>query len=413
MRRPHRPALSRTRVAVLGAGIMGASTALHLTRLGADVIVIDRAAAPFQGASRWNEGKIHLGYLYSADPTLRTAATMIPAGLDFAGQVAALTNARLETATAPADDIYLVHRDSVVPADAMADYFDRVTRAVRSSPAAPDYLVDVSAASVRALDPDELRSIADPSAVVAGFEVPERSVNTNTVADAYVVALEGDERIEVVLGESVVGVDRPDRDLSRGWYVRTAGGRHGPFDAVVNALWEGRPAVDRSVGHHPDTAPQHRFRVSLFVETDRPIDVPSAVIAVGPYGDVKNYDDRSFSLSWYPTGLLARNESLDPPREPRPSADDEAEIAASVFANLRQLLPWVAEIEAAASTVNVRGGWVYSQGQGSLDDPMATVHRRDLLGVTSVGTYHSVDTGKYSVAPTLAEGIARRIVDAG
>ena len=60
-------------VAVLGAGIMGSSAALLLSRRGAAVTLFDAQQRPLAGASRWNEGKIHLGFLYSADPSLRTA----------------------------------------------------------------------------------------------------------------------------------------------------------------------------------------------------------------------------------------------------------------------------------------------------------------------------------------------------
>ena len=70
-------------VAVLGAGIMGSATALLLARGGARVVLFDRAPRPFAGASRWNEGKIHLGHLYAADPSLQTARCVLPGGLAF------------------------------------------------------------------------------------------------------------------------------------------------------------------------------------------------------------------------------------------------------------------------------------------------------------------------------------------
>ena len=81
------------------------------------------------------------------------------------------------------------------------------------------------------------------------------------------------------------------------------------------------------------------------------------------------------------------------------------------FAALGGVLPWVGSIERAASEVRVQGGWVYSQGGGSLDDPGAAVHRRNRLGISRFGSYFSVDTGKYSVAPTLAERLARAVAD--
>ena len=78
------------RVAVLGAGIMGSCLSLFLARKGIDVTLFDMAPTPMGGASRWNEGKIHLGYLYSADPSLRTTRTLLPGGLAFSRLVSDL-----------------------------------------------------------------------------------------------------------------------------------------------------------------------------------------------------------------------------------------------------------------------------------------------------------------------------------
>ena len=199
-------------------------------------------------------------------------------------------------------------------------------------------------------------------------------------------------------------------DHAESWLVRTGSERHGPFDAVVNALWQGRPSIDRSAGHRPDVAEQHRYRVSLFVRTARRVDSPSAVLAFGPFGDVKRYGGRDFYLSWYPAGLLARGESVDPPPAPMLVDDERERIATTVWAELEAALPWVGEIKRAAMQVRVEGGWVYSQGRGALDDPGAGVHRRDRLGISRLGSYFSVDTGKYSVAPALAQRLARAIV---
>src|SRR5207302_7862408 len=133
------PGMTRRRVAVLGAGIMGASTALHLARLGVPVTVFDHENAPFRGASRWNEGKIHLGFLYAADPTLDTARAVLPGGLDFKDQVEALTAIALGPVTTTGDDLYLLHRDSVTAPHAASRYFTAVAELVRSHPEAHRY----------------------------------------------------------------------------------------------------------------------------------------------------------------------------------------------------------------------------------------------------------------------------------
>ena len=111
------------RVAVLGAGIMGSCVALRLARAGCSVTLVDQAAAPMSGASRWNEGKIHLGFLYAADTSGRTAAALLPGGLAFRTLIEELIDSSIEAAVTADDDIYLVHPHSIVDADAMERYF--------------------------------------------------------------------------------------------------------------------------------------------------------------------------------------------------------------------------------------------------------------------------------------------------
>jgi hypothetical protein len=389
---------------------MGASTALHLARRGRAVTVFDRADAPFCGASRWNEGKIHLGFLYAADSSMATARAVLPGGLAFREQVEQLTGVSLREATTGDGDHYLVHRDSVVPPDAVEAYLRNVAALVESRPDASRYLVDVSTCSVRVLSGAELQELADPEVVVAGYRVPEHSVDTQVVADAFVNALTENAMVELVLGHEVTAVEHGN-DGHDTWFVRTGADRHGPFAAVVNALWEGRPAVDLSIRHRPDVDQQFRYRVAMFVRTDRDVDAPCAVMGVGPFGDVKNFGRRNFYLSWYPLGLLASSEGETAPAVPVLSDDERRRLVPAMFDAMRARLPFVERIEESVVEARVEGGWVYSQGNGLLDDPQSTVHRRSRLGVSNVGTYYSVDTGKYSVAPWLAEGVARRIAN--
>ena len=86
-----------------------------------------------------------------------------------------------------------------------------------------------------------------------------------------------------------------------------------PFDVVINALWEGRPAVDASLGIQPIAPWSHRFRAAVFAYAPG-ISFPSAVLCTGPFGDVKCYADGRVYLSWYSAGLLAEGHAIEPPR---------------------------------------------------------------------------------------------------
>ncbi|GAA1055552.1 hypothetical protein GCM10017608_29760 [Agromyces luteolus] len=400
--------MTRRRVAVLGAGIMGSATAIELARRGLDVTLIDREPAPMSATSRWNEGKIHLGFLYGADPTTATAEHILPGSLVFGDRARELIGAELDGHVTREDDLYLLHRDSVVDADTMRRKFEAIGALVRRHPDAARYLVDVSDARVAELAPDELSAIAGDD-VVAGFRVPERSVDTRWFADRLAASVADEPRVTLRAGTTVVGAE-PLRSVDGAWRIRTADGDDEVADVVVNALWNGRLPIDVTAGVDPEPPWTHRFRLCVFVRTRTPQRVASALVAVGPFGDVKNYTDRDFYLSWYPEGLVAEGGELELDVPALPTGVDAEAFVERVRSALGRLIPGIGSILDDAEETLVHGGFVFAQGRGALDDPRSDLHRRDRFGVRRLGTYHSVDTGKYSTAPwsarILAEGIA-------
>lgn len=395
---------SGPRVAVLGAGIMGACLALYLARRGAAVTVFDKSRRPLDAASRWNEGKIHLGHLYSADSSLATARHVLPGGLLFRPLVEDLIATDLAPVITPQDDIYLCHRESVVSPDAMAAYMDEVTALVREHPDAGRYLTDASAARARRLGAAELAAVSGADSILAGFRVPERSVETTWVADRLAAALEAEARIELQLGTRVTAAAADDSPGP--WRVETAEGRFDGYDFVINALWEGRLEIDVTAGLAPPPVWSHRYRESLFLRTTEPVDTPCAVIATGPFGDVKNYNGRDFYLSWYPDGLRSDTSAVAPPSPENFESPRPANLPAAVFDRLQQHLPWIGEIRRRVERLHVGGGWVFAAGRGALSQPGSSLHRRSDYGVLRHGRYLSIDTGKYSTAPWLAREVA-------
>lgn len=398
------------RVAVLGAGIMGASTALMLSRAGLPVVLFDAAAAPFCGASRWNEGKIHLEHLYAADPSLATARRVLPGGLAFRPLVEDMIGASLDGAVTRTHDTYLVHENSVVDTAAMGAYLDAVTVLAASHPRARDYPGDLAMARPARLSPQELEADYDTQRIQAGFRVPERSVDTQWLADRYVATLRAEPRITQRMLTHVTSVRRDPR--SGRATVQTSEGADGPFDFVVNALWQDRLRIDAGLALPLPDEHNHRYRMSVFLRTRGRHELPSTVIATGPFGDVKNYDGRQFYLSWYPHGLQAEGNGVAPPPEPALRAADRMQVAQKILAELGAHVRGLPALVADAEQVRTEGGWVYASGSGALDDRKASLHRRDRVGIHRDGSYFSVDTGKYSIAPWLARDIADQILGA-
>lgn len=396
------------RVAVLGAGILGSSLALFLARAGVRVTLFDKADRPMAAASRWNEGKIHLGYLYAADPTLGTARHVLPGGLAFAPLLGRLIGANLRPHATAVDDIYLVHRDSVVDAATVRARFDAVGALIRAHPDARRYLTDVSAARAVPLGSSELATLAPGDDIVAGFRVPERSVDTRWAADRVAEAVDAEPRIDFRPRVTVTGA-APVAGVDGAWRVRCAAGDSEPYDVVVNALWNGRLPVDVAAGLDPEPPWTHRYRFCVFARTRTLVDLPSAIVAVGPFGDVKNYNGRDFYLSWYPVGLVAEGDGLEL-AEPAPLAGALRErFLDEVRAGLGAHIPGIGRVFDEAEELVVGGGFVFARGSGSIGDRASTLHARDRFGVRRRGAYRSVDTGKYSTGPWLAERLAREI----
>ena len=231
-------------------------------------------------------------------------------------------------------------------------------------------------------------------------------MSTLWVADRFVDALSAEPRIEQRMRTSVRDVRGSTDALASPLFVETDAGADGPFDYVVNALWEGRLAIDAGLGLPLPTTWSHRFRLSAFLRTAHSVDVPNTVIATGPFGDVKNYNGRDFYLSWYLTGLLAEGTAVKPPRLPALAEKDHARMIGEIFDRLGSFVRSVPALRSCSENVRLEGGWVYAAGQGSLADPNSTLHRRDRIGITHAGSYISVDTGKYSAGPWLAREIA-------
>lgn len=397
----------KKRIAVLGAGVMGSSLAINLARLGAHVTLIDRNRRPMAEASRFNEGKIHLGYLYGADATLQTARHILPGGLAFAPLMSELIDQDVSAHATSTDDLYLVDRDSLIGPDALAAHFDAVSELIRAHRDASRYLTDVSGATVSHLTSAELDGIASDR-ITAGFRVPERSVETGWVADVLAEAVLASPGVTFLPGVTVTGATPTDDGTSVA--VQGAPEFHDRFDIVVNALWGGRVEIDLTAGVAPARGWTHRVRWCLFIRTRSRVDVPSALIALGPFGDVKNYNGHDFYMSWYPAGLVAQGTgaTLTPP--PLPTGAGREQFIQAVREGLGDAIPRIHEVVDAADSIIVAGGHVFAEGRGTIGDPGSDLHRRDRFGATRVRNYVSVDTGKYSTAPWMARALAHQLM---
>ncbi|MEO1000371.1 MAG: hypothetical protein AAFW69_07175, partial [Pseudomonadota bacterium] len=192
----------------------------------------------------------------------------------------------------------------------------------------------------------------------------------------------------------------------------TAGGPLGPFDRVVNALWEGRLAIDATRGIRPGRPFLFRRKLALHLRLPGP-PLPTVTMVLGPYGDVVAFPGGHHYLSWYPTGCIARSTTLAPPPAflAAPDAAAGARLTDEMVAALTRIIPGVAGRIAAAGAPRLEGGTIFTWGETDVDDPESELHQRFDVGVTAhPGGYLSIDTGKYTLAPLFAAEVAARVL---
>src|SRR3954469_15080731 len=113
-------------VGVLGGGLQGCCVALALAAKGAKVLLFDRNETLLSRTAVANEGKIHLGYMYAAAPTLSASRTMMNGALAFAPFFERHLDIAIDALATSAPAAYVVHRDSQHPPDEVEAYIGAV-----------------------------------------------------------------------------------------------------------------------------------------------------------------------------------------------------------------------------------------------------------------------------------------------
>ena len=114
-------------VAILGGGFQGCCAAIELAERGIQVTLYEQNSILLAGAATANEGKIHLGYNYASDSSLKTVNTLLRGALSFAPKLQRYLDADVPLA-ASEPFVYAVHRDSQIK----VERFCHISRATHS-----------------------------------------------------------------------------------------------------------------------------------------------------------------------------------------------------------------------------------------------------------------------------------------
>ena len=401
------------RVGVLGGGLQGCCVALSLAQHGIHVTLFDRNDRLLSRAAVANEGKIHLGYMYANDPSYSTARMMMRGALSFAPFFARHLGLPYDSMTVSRPAVYVVHRDSQRTPEQVSQYLATVHALIRdaSEGRREAYFGRDLSDQPRTWTAGQREATFDPEFALAAFATPELAIDPVTLAEALRERIGADRRIDVRLDHEVLSVEDSDGlDVS----TDTSGGAvRERFDHVVNALWDGRLAINEKRALRPNRPWLHRLKygVSFRLPAGAKL-ATSATFVSGPFGEVVSYADGLTYLTWYPVCLQGTSRDVTPPEwSTYPPEPLRSHLLEGTLQALAQLVPSLRALNPQElKDVTVKGGVIVAWGQTDIYDPASELHRRFEIGVTSTGRFHSVDPGKLTMAPYFADICAGRIL---
>jgi glycine/D-amino acid oxidase-like deaminating enzyme len=397
-------------VAILGGGLQGCCVALALADRGVQATLFDRNDRLLSRAAVANEGKIHLGYMYANDPGCATARMMMQGALAFAPFFRRHLGVDCFAISRPA--VYVVHRDSQRTPEQVAHYLQTVHALIGEASEGRQHAYFGRDLSVcpRAWPVQQRELHFDPQTALAAFDTPEIAIDPVVLATAVRERIDGDPRIELALRHEVVGIENELQVVTQS----PDGAKRRRFDHVVNALWDGRFALNETRGLRPGRNWLHRLKYGVSFRLPGGTSLPpSATFVSGPFGEVVSYSDGLTYLTWYPVCLQAISSEVKPPDWPTyPTEPLRSSLLNGTLAAMAQFVPALRAINPCElQEVTVKGGAIVAWGRTDIYDPSSELHRRFEIGVTSTGRFHSVDPGKLTMAPYFADVCARRILE--
>jgi glycine/D-amino acid oxidase-like deaminating enzyme len=401
------------RVGVLGGGLQGCCVALSLADRGVDVTLFDRNAALLSRAAVANEGKIHLGYMYANDPSHSTSRLMMQGALAFAPFFARHLGLAKHAMAVSRPAAYVVHRNSQRAPEQIAQYLATVHALILEARDGRNdaYFGRDLSAEPRMWSAAERQAQFDPDVALAAFDTPEVAIDPMALAAAVRARIHADRRIDVRLRHEVLSVE--DSDGLDVTLETSSGTVRERFDHVVNALWDGRFAIDEKRALQPNRPWLHRLKYGVSFRLPATANLPpSATFVSGPFGEVVSYADGLTYLTWYPVCLQGISKDVTPPEWPTyPPEPLRSHLLEGTLQAMAQFVTSLSALDPnKLEDVTVKGGVIVAWGQTDIYDPASELHRRFEIGVTSTGRFHSIDPGKLTMTPYFADICVGRIL---
>lgn len=399
------------RIAILGAGGLGACTALELAQRGYHVDLFEKHSKPIRKASFVNEGKIHLGFIYALDKDLHTARQMLLGALHFVSNLKRWIPLEPEKVISTPFH-YCNHRGSLSSGKELAAHYQKCIGIFEDlqQQYRKKYLDLEHKIYYKKLSEFEIDQIVNPEFFEDVFSTNEYSIEPRTVAFMLERALDEESKIQLNLNTEVQRVERLKSGL-RVHFLQNGQSLTEDYDEVINSTWNSLLAIDQTMGIDPlyNWSFRYKYGNKILIPFGEE-EFPSCTMVQGPYGDCVNFTGKGGFFSWYPIGRTGWSEGKNPPDwDQLYSKEERMDIFQRSFEELKKRVPALRSLQFPEEKVDPAGGVIFALGNTDVDNSSSKLHTRHEVGIRSFDGYHSVNTGKYTLIPLLALQLANRI----
>ena len=259
----------------------------------------------------------------------------------------------------------------------------------------------------------ECRALFNERWITAAYRTAEIGIDSEALAVLIRARLAANRSVHCHFGTNVMAVRMASGEASIEFKTGEKKGR-ARYDHVVNTLWDGRLIIDKTAGIEPPRP--WLYRVKHYLRLKHVNDgccLPTTTVVLGPFGDIVTYDNNEAFLSWYPAGMQGLSSDLSPPSWPLTlDYDTSLKVRNETLKALAKIVPAVARLSSEAiESCRIKGGVIFAWGSTDIPDPTSALHERYSIGPHSFGRYHSVDTGKLTMAPCFGKKLADWILE--
>lgn len=401
--------MEKHRIAILGAGMLGTCLALEMAQQGAHVDVYDRESQGLTQAGSRNEGKIHLGFVYGADSSFKTTKKMIDGGMLFLPLLRRWVGPAIDSIRASSPFYYAIAENSILSPKDFEMHCQKI-EAELSRHRPSDYPGQLIPAVKKIEDKEYLRQF-NPQKIQAAYRTCEKAIDIHALAKVLRNKVASTPQISFFPNSTIVQVEQRPGQLQL-QFITNSERRKKLYDIVINALWEGRMEIDQQMGLWDPPPWCYRLKHAIFLSCPSPLAIPSTTIIQGPYGDLVNFGQGDYYLSWYPKCMqgFAKNTIIPPNWNRNLSQNEAKQLTSEVIQSLSEFIPAVGSIrEENMRNLRVLGGIIYARGETDVEDPKSGLHTRHEPAIKSNQNYYSINPGKYSLCPAFAYQAATEI----